>query len=75
MVVAGWIVAETQARNNHTDAQRAGIAAQVARLRADPEGAVNGPIQLVCGLIAVIATEPEMGQTRFAELAGRLMEN
>jgi sensor domain CHASE-containing protein len=75
VVVAGWIAAETQARDNHSDAQRASIAAQVALLRADLEGAVNGPIQLVRGQIAVIATEPEMSQTRFAELAGGLMTN
>ena len=55
-------------------AQRAMIAAQVAVLRADLEGAVNGPIQLVRGLIATIETEPDMDQTRFAELARRLIE-
>jgi len=75
VVVAGWIAAETQARNNHIEAQRATLAAQVALLRVDLEGAVNGPIQLVRGLIAVIATEPDMDQARFAELAGRLIRN
>ncbi|ATX65876.1 ATP-binding protein [Roseinatronobacter bogoriensis] len=74
VVVAGWAVAETQARNNYIQAQRATIAAQVAVLRADLEATVNGPIQLVRGLIAAIETEPDMDQTRFAELATRLIE-
>jgi len=73
VVVAGWIAAETQARKNHIEDQRARIAADVALLRADLEGAVNGPIQLVRGLVAMIAAEPDMGQARFAELASRLI--
>lgn len=75
VVVAGWLAAEHQARKNHLEGQRATIAAQVAVLRADLEGAVNGPIQLVRGLIATIATEPDMDQTRFAELASRLIDD
>ena len=75
VVVAGWLAAETQARNNHVDAQRAEIASKIALLREDLEGAVNGPIQLVRGLIAVIATEPDMTQARFADLASRLISN
>lgn len=75
VVVAGWIVVETQARHNHIQAQRVAITSQVAVLRADLEGAVNGPIQLVRGLIAAIETEPDMDQTRFSELAGRLVDD
>ncbi|MGS4947213.1 ATP-binding protein [Meridianimarinicoccus sp. RP-17] len=75
VVVAGWIAAETQARKNHVEAQRATIASQVALLRADLEGAVNGPIQLVRGLIAAIATEPDMDQARFADFASRLINS
>ena len=74
VVIAGWAVAETQARHSYIQAQRATITAQVAVLRADMEGAVNGPIQLVRGLIATIETEPDMDQVRFAELASRLIE-
>lgn len=75
VVVAGWGVAETQARKNHIEAQRSTIVAHLALLRADLEGAVNGPIQLVRGLISVIETEPDMDQTRFAELASGLINN
>ena len=75
VVIAGWITAEVQAQNNHIQAQRATISAEVAVLRADLEGTVNGTIQLVRGLIATIATEPDMDQSRFAELASRLIED
>ncbi|MEI4264299.1 CHASE domain-containing protein [Roseovarius sp. D0-M9] len=75
VVIAGWFAAEIQARKNYFEAQRATIAGEVALLRADLEGAVNGPIQLVRGLIAAIETEPKMDQTRFAELASRLIDN
>lgn len=75
VVAASWAAAEIQARNNHIEAQRASIAAKVALLRVDIEGAVNGPIQLVRGLIAVIATEPDMNQARFVELASGLIYN
>ncbi len=74
VVIVGWAVAEMQARNSHIQAQRADITSKLAVLRADLEGAVNGPIQLVRGLIATIETEPEMDQTRFAELASRLFD-
>ncbi|WP_297771023.1 CHASE domain-containing protein [uncultured Roseovarius sp.] len=73
VVVAGWLAAETQARKNHIEHQRATVAAEVALLRADLEGAVNGPIQLVRGLVAMIAAEPDMDQIRFAELTSGLI--
>lgn len=75
VVVVGWIAAEKQARENYLHSQRASIVAQVAVLRADLEAAVNGPIQLVRGLIATIATEPDMDQARFAELASGLLNH
>ncbi len=74
VVAAGWATVETQAQHTHIQAQRAAITSQVAVLRADLEGAVNGPIQLVRGLIATIETEPDMDQARFAELASRLID-
>jgi sensor domain CHASE-containing protein/nitrogen-specific signal transduction histidine kinase len=73
VIITGWAAAETQARKSHIAAQRAEIAAMVGVLRVDLEGAVNGPIQLVRGLIAVIATEPNMDQDRFADLANRMI--
>ena len=73
VIIAGWVAAETQSRNNYLQAQRNIVLAQAAVLRADLEGTVNGTIQLVRGLIATIATEPDMDQARFVELASRLL--
>ena len=75
VVIAGWLAAEHQARNNYLQAQRSSIASQVAVLRADLEGTVFGTIQLVRGLIASIATEPDMDQTRFEALARQLVDD
>ena len=75
VVATGWVTAEIQARDNHFESQRATIAARVAVLREDLEATVNGPIQLVRGLIAVIATEPDMDQARFEDLASTLISN
>jgi sensor domain CHASE-containing protein/CheY-like chemotaxis protein len=73
VVIAGWSAAERQARASQLEAQRAAIANEISVLRVDMEGAVNGPIQLVRGLVAVIATEPDIEQARFAELASNLI--
>lgn len=75
VVIAGWLAAEHQARNNYLQAQRSSITSQVAVLRADLEGTVFGTIQLVRGLIASIATEPDMDQARFEALARLLVDD
>ena len=46
---------------------------RVSLIRAKLEGNINGNIQLVRGLVATLATEPEMEQERFAELAANLL--
>lgn len=75
VVIAGWLAAEHQARSNYLQAQRSSITSQVAVLRADLEGTVFGTIQLVRGLIASIATEPDMDQARFEALARLLVDD
>jgi len=52
--------------------QRGEVTAQVSLIRAKLEGNINGNIQLVRGLIATLATEPDMNQERFAALASKL---
>jgi diguanylate cyclase (GGDEF)-like protein len=52
--------------------QRAEVASEVSLIRAKLEGNINGNIQLVRGLIATLATEPNMDQARFAALASNL---
>jgi diguanylate cyclase (GGDEF)-like protein len=53
-------------------ALRADVLAQVSVVRAKLEGNINSNIQLVRGLVATLATEPEMDQARFDQLAATL---
>src|SRR5690606_14857330 len=53
---------------------RASVLAEVSVIRAKLEGHVNANLQLVRGLIATIATEPDMSQARFDRLASKLFE-
>jgi diguanylate cyclase (GGDEF)-like protein len=48
---------------------------QVNLIRAKLEGDVTGDIQLVRGLVAVVATEPYMSEARFAALGASLLES
>ncbi len=50
------------------------VVKQLSVVRARLEGNVNNSIQLVRGLQAVIATEPDMDQSRFSALAVRLFD-
>lgn len=54
--------------------EREQVLSDVAILRARLEGALNGPLYAARGLVAAIASEPEMDQARFDWLASRMME-
>lgn len=47
---------------------------QLAVLRARMEGNINGAIQTVQGIVAILHTEPDMDQQRFSQLAEPLFE-
>jgi diguanylate cyclase (GGDEF)-like protein len=47
---------------------------KLSLIRADLEGNINSNIQLVRGLVIVLSTEPQMTQTRFAQLARDLFD-
>jgi sensor domain CHASE-containing protein len=53
---------------------RAEVRDQLSVVLAKLEGNVNASIQLVRGLVNTIATEPEMNQARFAQLAHNLID-
>jgi diguanylate cyclase (GGDEF)-like protein len=53
---------------------RAEVSTQLSVIRAKLEGNLNANLQLVRGLVATIATEPNMGQQRFSALASNLFE-
>ncbi|MGE0501324.1 MAG: EAL domain-containing protein [Rhizobiaceae bacterium] len=75
VVFLAALFADQQNRALHRERLRADITAELTLIRAKLEGNVNGNLQLVRGLIATVATEPTMDQARFADLAGKLLDN
>jgi diguanylate cyclase (GGDEF)-like protein len=75
LIVIGIAVfyAEHQNREVYEQSQRTMVLDKVALVRAQLEGKVNSNLQLVHGLVSVIANEPDMDQTRFSALAAYLM--
>jgi diguanylate cyclase (GGDEF)-like protein len=73
VLVAGYF-ADRLNNEAHRERVRSEVLNQVSVIRAKLEGNINGNLQLVRGLVATIAIEPEMDQMRFAALAGRLLE-
>ncbi|CDX10934.1 Diguanylate cyclase/phosphodiesterase with PAS/PAC and Chase sensor(S) [Mesorhizobium sp. ORS 3324] len=66
------VFADHQNKIVSDQAARADVLAEVNVIRAKLEGNINGNLQLARGLVAAVATEPYMGEQRFAELASRL---
>ena len=63
IVVAGSaLFADAQNRTLQDQQLRAQVARQLSVLRARLEGNINGNLQLVRGLVATLATEPQMSQ-------------
>ena len=74
VIIAVGLFADHQNNLVHRQALRAEVLAQLSLVRAKLEGNINGNLQLVRGLVAVISTEPKMSQARFEELAKRLFD-
>ncbi|WP_246272903.1 bifunctional diguanylate cyclase/phosphodiesterase [Oricola thermophila] len=64
---------DQQNRAVHHQSSRSHVAEQLGIVRARLEGSVNANIQLIRGLVAVIATQPDMDQERFSEIASGLL--
>ncbi len=69
-VAAGF--ADYQNREIHAQSQRAAVLDKLGLVRAQLEGNVYSNLQLIHGLVGVIATEPYMGQARFSALSAYL---
>jgi diguanylate cyclase (GGDEF)-like protein len=74
VLVAGGVVLESQNSVLTRERLRASVLAEMALIRANLEGNINGNIQLVRGLVSTISTEPHMRQERFAALAANLFQ-
>lgn len=68
VTVAAGIFAEVQNRSVHRQSARADVAEHLGLARARLEGNINSNLQLVRGLVAVIATQPDIDQSRFGRI-------
>jgi len=71
MLAVAWFAA-TQNQAVYDQRTRADVLKEMSVIRAKLEGNISGNVQLVRGLVAVIATEPDMQQPRFTELSKKL---
>ncbi len=72
VVLVAFMFSEQQNQLVHHQALRAEVLNEVSLVRSRLEGNVTANVQLVRGLVSVIAAEPDITQARFAELAGNL---
>ncbi|UDL05340.1 ATP-binding protein [Marinobacter sp. CA1] len=70
VTLAGVIVLDRLNYLAFVDQQRLDVARQASLLRAQLDGTISENIQTVRGLVAMVATEPELDQQRFADIAG-----
>ena len=74
VIAVSWPVAEHQNRQLFEQGQRAAVLHHVSVIRARLEGNIGGSLQLARGLVASLATEPDMDQALFSALAGNLLQ-
>ena len=72
VILAGAAFAYVQNRTLMEQQVRGTVNRQVSILRARLEGNINGNMQLARGLVATLATEPDMSQERFAAIGKEL---
>lgn len=72
VILACAVFAYIQNRTLTEQQLRSSVNRQVSLLRARLEGNINGNMQLVRGLVATLATEPDMSQDRFAAIGKEL---
>lgn len=73
VALCGGLFADYQNREIVRERLRSDVLSQVGLIRARLEGNINRDIDLVRGLVATIATEPNMSQHRFASLSANIL--
>ena len=74
VVVIAGLVLDRQAETISRERMRNDVLSHISVIRAKLEGNISSNIQLVRGLVSVIATEPDMDQARFDSLVDNLFE-
>lgn len=75
VTVATGLFAEHQNRVVHRQSESAKVSEQLGLVRAKLEGNLTGNLQLVRGLVSVIAAHPDMDQEHFSEISAGLLGN
>ena len=69
VVIVALIFAEQQNRTIHQQSLRADVQSEAGLIRSRLEGHLNADLQLIKGLVAVLALDRTMSQERFSEIA------
>lgn len=72
LLMVALVFADWANNRRYEQAQRAEVLNQLSVIRAKLEGQLNGNIQTVLGLVAVISSEPAISQQRYEQIASRL---
>ena len=73
VVCAAGYFAERQNDTIHHQSERARIQQQAGLIKSRLEGQLNGDYQRLRGLAAMLATEPDMPQARFSQIAEQVL--
>lgn len=74
VILAIGTFAEYLNRSFQIERLRGDVLAKASVIRAKLEGNINGNLQLVRGLVAMVEAEPNMNQARFSTLASSLID-
>ncbi|WP_372777204.1 EAL domain-containing protein [Litorivivens sp.] len=79
LAAAGIVIAlayalEVQLKERHQDLQHKDVWSQLASIRVQLEGRINGQFALLRGVVGLIASEPDLDQKRFSEFVGGLID-
>ena len=74
VILAIGAFAESLNRSVQIERLRGEVLDRASVIRAKLEGNINGNLQLVRGLVAMVEMEPDMTQERFSALAGGLVD-
>jgi len=75
VVVISGVIAERHTSSVAEQSLRAAVHSRISLIRSQIQGRVSGELQLVRGLAATIATEPDMDQARFSALSESLISD
>jgi diguanylate cyclase (GGDEF)-like protein len=75
LIIICGLFADHQNRQLFEERSRAAVLSELSVIEAKLEGDINGNVQLARGLVSTIATEPNIKQERFAQLAESLLNS